>query len=419
MTADSFAIVATEKTGIPSAACRSFRARVTAKTAVDISARAGVVKDYETFGRMVYNAMIGKTPCVTFYIETCDEMKTRIRAEQSRLTDSEIGRHDSSEDEPASLHSGASQELQQRFFTLDYDVDFTRAMFPIPLVEGPATLDEPIVQPAPSSGIGPTSHKNSPQATRPDASTVHHHHTGATTASFEAVVEENRRLKKQVDALTILSKEKMVEMQRECDGLQRRIAIEGRLRQELAAAKASARLLQEEKQALQRQLAAAESRGRKGRDPSREGLTPRSGSRASSVDSRSSSRRIPGASPAPDGRTGGRRGASPVVAGAHRPNRFDTPPKRRLPGDSPSASANRSGSSKGRQLYEDVSVTTASSSGSKPSRFTSPPSLISSTHERLFSMNTAAQRQKSTSPDGLYGNNHRRADAHQVQAVFR
>ncbi|KAH9601773.1 hypothetical protein LSM04_007533 [Trypanosoma melophagium] len=350
---------------------------------VEITTAAGVRKEFSGFADMTYNALIGRSPCVRFFIETCEEMRSRITAEVAQRG---RGLSDSCNDDSETSQLSESSRTQ-RFFTLDYDVDFTRAVFPVPLVHMKAE-GEPVAAaatPLTAEGTG-----NSRRATG-----VHYHHyrnhhlhspdqphlhtqramlveggtkkkepgcdnnkvddnnnikndndndnknihcsSGGSKTIIARLQAENEKLKRENEALTLLSREKMLEMQRLCEDFQQRV--DGardaeRLQKKLTALRIRLRQAEEErdeahaafarlKQRTLRSSSQCESNRRSVRTQRRSRFDTPSPShnhrrqkereheelkqqQQQQQGTRGSTSRRPGDSPAPRGRTGGR-----------------------------------------------------------------------------------------------------------------
>ncbi|RNF20192.1 uncharacterized protein Tco025E_03893 [Trypanosoma conorhini] len=278
---------------------------------LEITTAAGVRKEFAGFADMTYNAMIGRSPSVKFFVETCEEMRSRITAEVAQrgrgAADSLV------DDSDASQLSDAARA--QRFFTLDYDVDFTRAVFPVPLLQ---------VTPAAVCGAASASASVDPQprgtAPRQDGATAGAEAAG--NAQLARLRTENEKLRRENAALARLSREKMLEMQRLCEDFQQRVdgACEvERLKKKLSALRTRLRQAEEERDAAHAAFARLKQRAPHcgpQPDSSRRGEKVRRRSRfdtPSPVPRRSSSRRL-GDSPAPRGRTGGRQGRAAAAA---------------------------------------------------------------------------------------------------------
>ncbi|KPI83635.1 hypothetical protein ABL78_7324 [Leptomonas seymouri] len=257
---------------------------------VALTASAGVRKSFANFSKMLFDALIGRSACVNFYVETVAEMKERIqrdvqqqRRESSPLpsTSSPATQQQLSREKSGSSGGGAStipvhvdtadeiaaaidqvtmssnikdqrgtvddararvcaavgdtvieldadiadEVLEQRFLTVDYDVDFTRAIFPIPLSEVPAgakteeghdfmqAAKAPAAS-APTAARKPAISDNEKCLERELHSALEH------LARLEG---ENTKLRKENAALVQLSKQKMQEMQRLCGDFQQRV----------------------------------------------------------------------------------------------------------------------------------------------------------------------------------------------------
>lgn len=231
----------------------------------EISAAAGVRKDFTAFSDMIYNAMIGRSPCVRFFIETCSEMRTRIATEVAQRqhaskgpgVDEEQPANTSMDDSGSGNNSLLSEPARsQWFFTLDYDVDFTRAMFPVPLVatEGGANSNNGERQTGLVRAAGQQQQQHgvaaipncAPAAVKSDDNEVAKWRT------------ENEKLRRENDALTRLCKEKMLEMQRLCEDFQLRVEtvkeVE-RLKKKLVELRTRATRAEEERDEAQAALA--------------------------------------------------------------------------------------------------------------------------------------------------------------------
>ncbi|KPA86125.1 putative mitochondrial hypothetical protein [Leptomonas pyrrhocoris] len=256
---------------------------------VALTTSAGVRKSFANFSRMLYDALIGRSACVRFYVETVAEMKERIQRDvlqqrnasspvsspsapapqQQRTTEGSVTGDEGSSATPVSLdttnggvaairqgtkesnevHSGdqkstrnktldricaavgdtvieldadiADEVLEQRFITVDYDVDFTRAIFPIPLSEVTETDDDDVQAAKESAAVSaPTvAHK----FTAPDTEARLERELRSTLERLACLENENGKLRRENAALVQLSKQKMHEMQRLCDDFQKRV----------------------------------------------------------------------------------------------------------------------------------------------------------------------------------------------------
>ncbi|KAG8346896.1 hypothetical protein TRVL_02278 [Trypanosoma vivax] len=197
----------------------------------DITEAAGVRKDFAAFADMTYNAMIGRSPCVKFFIETCGEMRRRVASEvtqcQQGVPSTFLTIANSSQSSQNSQGNSSLPEStgKQRFFTLDYDVDFTRAMFPVPLTEetfltrdlpGSVVPQERTVMPSciPAGAAG------SPCAKLSCSGNVNEEQFDRAIAVLQA---ENEKLKRENVALKLLCRDKMLEMQKLCDDFQKHV----------------------------------------------------------------------------------------------------------------------------------------------------------------------------------------------------
>lgn len=237
-------------------------AKLDARIVDDISTSAGVKKDFHNFSSMMYNALIGKSASVSFFVENCDEMKARLRSNGHNGPDSRFDDDDSSSLTVSHLHSDddgshnnsdhvmdhmrrssyggdATSEmefLQKKYFTLDYCVDFTRAIFPVPLEHYTPEVHTL------NAHVGQTT----------DGEQQQHDDQRNVIRRLQA---ENKKLKRENEALTLLSTEKMAEMQRVCEDLQRRAVNEveyRKLKKDFAEAKKRIEMLERTNDKLQR-----------------------------------------------------------------------------------------------------------------------------------------------------------------------
>ncbi|CAG9582545.1 conserved hypothetical protein [Leishmania major strain Friedlin] len=258
-------------------------ASLTETDVLALTTSAGVRKSFAKFAQMLYDALIGRSPCVHFFVETVAEMKERIQRDvQRQATPSRTARGaearppsrrrageldiDSAalaslavtlNDVTANADKGcvrtavgdtvieldediASEVLEQRFLTLDYDVDFTRAIFPIPLHTGgsegassegaggvlrartgtasasPANLAEATLEPFVVSTSLP--------AAAAEADTLRHDLLRARSRLAQ-LESENAKLRRENEALVQLSRHKMNEMQRLCEDFQQQVQL--------------------------------------------------------------------------------------------------------------------------------------------------------------------------------------------------
>ncbi|CUG89909.1 Hypothetical protein, putative [Bodo saltans] len=261
-------------------------AKLDAHIVEDISTSAGVKKDFRNFSSMIYNALIGKSASVSFFIENCDEMKTRIRSHaHGTQTGEHHRRHDAHRDTPNESqeygHEGSSNSgsnanssgeidglhgttqdstpaslfereffLQRKFFTLDYWVDFTRAIFPVPLEPYAPEVHTLCM---PGQGIEAAEQQEDQRN------------------MIARLSAENKKLKRENEALTLLSTEKMAEMQRVCEDLQRRAVNEAeyrKLKKDFADAKKRVEMLERTNDKLQRELSSRAPTPRRTASPS-------------------------------------------------------------------------------------------------------------------------------------------------------
>lgn len=262
----------------------------------EITTNAGVRKEFDAFSKMIFSALVGSNTSVSFFVENCAEMERRIRERRVGSTLSTTarmkmdesadgtkkeGHRDDRDNSSADEDEGALDDdeenddeasirrrffHQQLFFSLDYDVDFTRALFPIPLSHSSsATL---------KSGRSLTTTLREPQSLLPSSSSAAAKGSGEDDGYRAKYVEASRdkkklelevkRLKKENDALTKLCNERMTEMQRLCDDLQVKIGSEAetrRLKKDLAEAQRRVQQLESLNDSLRREVKAAAASG--------------------------------------------------------------------------------------------------------------------------------------------------------------
>lgn len=322
------------------------------KAAVEqISTDAGVKKEFPNFANMIYNALIGKSPSVKFSIENCEEMQQRIRTKKSLsgrgiLSPPPPPAHNDSSVDSAHSHSSSETSLNdaernffhhQRFFTLDYEVDFTWAIFPIPL-----------------NSVEQSKCGSSPKC---DSDSRHHSSDEVTKLKqqLKAALDETKRVRRENEALTFLSNQKMAELHRICEDLQKKSVSEmehRRLRHELTEANNRVIQLEKVNEKLKREVAAAARQSASRPSPPRAGgvptrpLTPIRSEGSVSNQKRNRfdtpTRERDGASVGPKGRTGGRN-----VSPSH--SRSSTPPRSPRPAAAKLGISFESSSSRERQ----------------------------------------------------------------------
>ncbi|CAJ1036323.1 hypothetical protein Q4I30_007410 [Leishmania utingensis] len=262
-------------------------ASLTEMDVLALTTSAGVRKSFTNFVQMLYDALIGRSPCLHFFVETVAEMKERIQRDVQQQAPPSRSAH-GAEAQPSSARrtgelnidsaalaslamtgSGvmantgkeyirtavgdtvieldediASEVLEQRFLTLDYDVDFTRAIFPIPLL--PDGTEEASVE-----GAGGAMHArkdtvsaspaNLAKATLEPSVVSASLSTAALVPASEAealrndllraracltrLESENAKLRRENEALVQLSRQKMHEMQRLCEDFQHQVQL--------------------------------------------------------------------------------------------------------------------------------------------------------------------------------------------------
>jgi hypothetical protein len=275
---------------------------------VALTSAAGVRKNFTSFTKMLYDALIGRSSCVHFYVETVAEMKDRIQRDvqrhqgkasassffptsslspsrasnehaagcgsaggavssptpkvddvakdvvaaidqarwsgtNSNFHKSLSGRTEEGEKGEGARCSGrvraaigdtviefdediAEEALEQRFLTVDYDVDFTRAIFPIPLSQPTANaMAAAAATNSTTTTIAPASRTDAGDASTPttEADERLRQELRDALARVAHLDKENAKLRKENAALVQLSRQKMEEMQRLCDDFQQRV----------------------------------------------------------------------------------------------------------------------------------------------------------------------------------------------------
>lgn len=196
---------------------------------LELTTAAGVRKTFKGFSEMMFNALIGRASCVRFFVESCAEMKQRIaadvrRRQQQRHGVQAAGANASGEeaDETINLSVGsdlAEEMTVQRFLTIDYDVDFTRAVFPI--------LLEPSAAAVSTLKPGRCVDNRGASCTSARLNDAHSSTAGGepveAAETIEALTRENARLQEENKVLIQLSKERMLEMQQLCEDFESRV----------------------------------------------------------------------------------------------------------------------------------------------------------------------------------------------------
>lgn len=207
---------------------------------LQLTTAAGVRKSFKSFSEMAYHALIGRASCVKFFVESCAEMKQRITADvqhrcAAQQPSASTTTTTTSTTLDLSVQSDVAEEvLAQRFLTIDYDVDFTRAVFPIPL-EARSTSDSCVNLCSVGDGSRTGSDLAQPAMGRSGSASPEVVDTvkavpspqpseelRAALSTIARLREENDKLRREKEALTQLSREKMLEMQRLCEDFQRR-----------------------------------------------------------------------------------------------------------------------------------------------------------------------------------------------------
>eukprot|EP00758_Cryptobia_borreli_P018953 Tbor_TRINITY_DN769_c0_g1::TRINITY_DN769_c0_g1_i1::g.3324::m.3324 len=230
----------------------------------EITSRAGVKMGIEAFSDMVFAALLGRSPAsLRFYVETFEEMRRRYMG-PSIAAGEETHQIDSPKD---------------YFITIDYKADFFKAIFPLPLccverrahqhVEGrlisgasvpssvncsSVSLNQPhyngvtSLEPLDPSVSHVIQHTNSPayHHTTPISQNLqppHGANNGPVVPSYvyhqqqlcfqeetqryrsriETLENDEKKLKKENEALAKLAKDKMFTMQQECGDIQRKV----------------------------------------------------------------------------------------------------------------------------------------------------------------------------------------------------
>ncbi|KAK7199098.1 hypothetical protein NESM_000878800 [Novymonas esmeraldas] len=381
------------------------------KDVVALTTSAGVRKTFSTFAQMLYDALIGRSASVRFYVETVAEMKERIQRDVQQqqhqqqpppptvpLSTEKLNhgcrvRRESDAAVPGRVCARvgdtvieldddvAAEVLEQHFLTLDYDVDFTRAIFPIPLLSavgegrGGGTTGEPTPPPAAAATRAPM----------PAASASAEQELRRAREVAARLEVENARLRRENDALVQLSRQKMHEMQRLCEDFQHQVQLSAdaewlraknkdlrvQLQEALESQQTILRTLERER-AQRRLLSSSPATGGSGR----RGENPylRSLSRDADRGSRGAALRRPSVSSTAS-RGSGRRGGRPL--------RSPTPPP--------------TGSRGSRALH--TPSASATTRHRLSTRFDTPPSAATARH----SAEVARQRSRSCSNGGSGG----------------
>lgn len=213
-------------------------ASLTSDDVEQITTRAGVRKSFSTFSQMVYHALIGKSSCLSFSVETNADLSKRI-GEGSEAFDVHLEKMDRQSSSSSSSPKIADDNCERLYLTVEYNVDFTSAVFSIPLLAGeptpwvqervepvhspivattiePSPVDSKRVEPSEGKRVaGLTQKKFPPQSPRSDRQ-----HLAEALQLIQALNSENAVLKKENAMLARLTREKMKEMRRLCESLE-------------------------------------------------------------------------------------------------------------------------------------------------------------------------------------------------------
>ena len=201
-----------------------------------ITADAGVAKEFNVFAKMIHSALVGTSDALSFSVCNVAEATRRLQ-EEGRMSDV-----------PA-----AGPEMQHQYiFLVEYCVTFTRAWFTIPLskVAGGHSTAKPQQARAPSprtpaSSRGELIHDPSP-ATLPrvvfhddpsPSSIAGKELKGVASAQAAAdadLIDEVKRLKRENAALKAAGERSLKEMQRDCERLKKEFAEVRKLKEQVA-----------------------------------------------------------------------------------------------------------------------------------------------------------------------------------------
>lgn len=395
----------------------------------ELTTAAGVRKSFPKFAEMTYHALIGRASCVKFFVETCDEMRRRIAVDVEQRRGQNPGATGHRNEETTinmSVCSDVADDLAgQRFFTVDYDVDFTRAVFPVP-------LDPVFAPPLASDAVRMLPPTAAPTTVLEDKGTKELRNRVATLESdlvtarqtADKLQADNDRLREENAMLNRLSREKMHEMHQLCEDFQGRVHIASeveRLRAKNTQLRVSLRATEEAREAAERALDAERRRRLSAsREPSPRNPYLRSLSRDVNQPGRlahSHSCRQPLVSPTP-----------PSVAKRRPTGRFDTPPPATREYAASTNRVSRSGSraggcspaprdrTGGRPGLRNSGRTAGRRADRLPSRAGSVCSSVASSsvsHERLHRATTVSSRSRQSST-------HRASSGSPIRrAVFR
>ncbi|CAD2216861.1 hypothetical protein AGDE_09684 [Angomonas deanei] len=224
---------------------------------LQLTTSSGVRKNFDAFSKMMYNALIGASPCVTFFVETLSELKDRITKDVLLSESVQNGMKNNHNNNDASLielsleEDVAEEVLNQVVLTIDYNVDYTRALFTIPLEGGahsqnnhatPVVVEEkpnvsevslPLTTASNNKYYIPSNHQHNNTGKFQEKPPKKHllnlqkdEEESNTTKELEDIIhhlrKENNKLKSENNSLIQLSKEKMLEMQALCSDFQSR-----------------------------------------------------------------------------------------------------------------------------------------------------------------------------------------------------
>lgn len=195
-----------------------YAASLTAEDVEHITWSAGVRKSFSAFTEMTHQALLGRSPCLRFFVESQTEMKKRIdtevlqRHKGVRQTSEEEGPHKIESE--MGLHTSCASDSTM-YLTIDYDVDFTRAIFPLPLRRVSATCSRTERQQQTEKD---STHQ--PNAEETSSELSDRQHLSDALQLIEVLHRENATLKKENTVLANLSRDKMKEMKELCRSLE-------------------------------------------------------------------------------------------------------------------------------------------------------------------------------------------------------
>eukprot|EP00796_Vickermania_ingenoplastis_P005263 gene5263-3771_t len=250
-------------------AAQLFSASLTPEAVEQITSAAGLRKNFRTFAEMTYNALIGSSTCLRFFVESPEALQRRIHEDVAQR---EAQRRDieTSSSPPAPAPALAAVPALSKpsagdsdmLLTVDYDVDFTRAIFPLPLTKAPRSegRSEGLRMEVRASVAHSPAEDREVVPARVDRTQhqLDRQHLAEALRLIQVLNGENATLKKENRMLAHLTREKMAEMQQLCKAFEEgaaAIAENIRLRMELQKAKEHVEEVEAAMSRLRRQTA--------------------------------------------------------------------------------------------------------------------------------------------------------------------